>query len=120
MGEMELAATMAVEDGGSAADGLAALRLARTGDAAAFERLVRLYERRVFRIALRLLGNHADAQDAAQEVFCACTGTCGGSHRIATERLDLARYGERVPRRGAGAQARRGAGGVGVGCACGR
>ena len=47
----------------------AALRLAQVGDLAAFERLMRCYERRVFLIALRLLGNYEDAQDAAQEVF---------------------------------------------------
>jgi RNA polymerase sigma-70 factor (ECF subfamily) len=45
------------------------LRAAREGDAAAFEAIVRLYEIRVARTALRLLGDRRDAQDAAQEVF---------------------------------------------------
>ncbi len=45
------------------------LRLAKTGNVAAFEALLRLYEVRVARTALRLLGNRQDAQDAAQEVF---------------------------------------------------
>ena len=54
---MELAAAMAAEAGQTA------------GDLAAFERLLRACERRVFRTALHLLGNPADAEDAAQEVF---------------------------------------------------
>jgi RNA polymerase sigma-70 factor (ECF subfamily) len=40
-----------------------------TGDRAAFEEIVLLYERRVLNLALRLLGTSEDAQDAAQEVF---------------------------------------------------
>jgi RNA polymerase sigma-70 factor (ECF subfamily) len=45
------------------------LRLAKSGDAAAFEALLRTHEAQVARTALRLLGNRQDAQDAAQEVF---------------------------------------------------
>ena len=41
----------------------------RRGDADAFEALVTTYQHRVFGVALRMLGNRADAQDAAQEVF---------------------------------------------------
>ena len=40
-----------------------------TGDLAAFERIMSQCERRVLRVALRLLNNPQDAQDAAQEVF---------------------------------------------------
>jgi RNA polymerase sigma-70 factor (ECF subfamily) len=40
-----------------------------TGGIAAFERVVSQCEHRVFRVALRLLNNPQDAQDAAQEVF---------------------------------------------------
>ncbi|HUE21184.1 MAG TPA: sigma-70 family RNA polymerase sigma factor [Bryobacteraceae bacterium] len=40
-----------------------------TGDVAAFERIMSQCERRVLRVALRLLNNPQDAQDAAQEVF---------------------------------------------------
>jgi RNA polymerase sigma-70 factor (ECF subfamily) len=54
---MELAAAMAADAGPT------------VEDLAAFERLVREHERRVYRTALHLLGNHADAEDAAQEVF---------------------------------------------------
>jgi len=45
------------------------LRLAKSGDIAAFEGLLRIYEAQVARTALRLLGARQDAQDAAQEVF---------------------------------------------------
>jgi RNA polymerase sigma-70 factor, ECF subfamily len=39
------------------------------GDTAAFEELIVRYERRVFTLAMKLLGSSDDAQDAAQEVF---------------------------------------------------
>jgi len=42
---------------------------AKAGDRAAFELLMRQYERLVLVTALRLLGNLDDAQDVAQEVF---------------------------------------------------
>jgi RNA polymerase sigma-70 factor, ECF subfamily len=41
----------------------------RAGDAAAFEDLVMTYQHRVFGVALRMLGNAAEAQDVAQEAF---------------------------------------------------
>ena len=41
----------------------------RSDDLAAFERIMARCERRVLRVALRLLNNQQDAQDAAQEVF---------------------------------------------------
>ena len=42
---------------------------AQSGDLAAFEQIIRQYERLVLVTALRMLGNLADAQDASQEVF---------------------------------------------------
>lgn len=45
------------------------VRDAKAGDLAAFERLMVLHQQRVRVVALRLLGDPADAQDAAQEVF---------------------------------------------------
>ncbi|MGN6168293.1 MAG: RNA polymerase sigma factor, partial [Solirubrobacteraceae bacterium] len=39
------------------------------GDVGAFDALVRRYEARVYRVALRVLGNPSDAQDAVQEAF---------------------------------------------------
>ena len=44
------------------------LRL-RAGDARAFETLVRAYQHRVFGVAVRMLGNRAEAEDIAQEAF---------------------------------------------------
>ena len=58
--------------GGEPAETDAAARLlerAKSGDAAAFEALLRSHEVQVARTALRLLGNRQDAQDAAQEIF---------------------------------------------------
>ena len=45
------------------------LHLAKAGDTAAFEALMGIFDVRVARTALRLLGSRQDAQDAAQEVF---------------------------------------------------
>jgi RNA polymerase sigma-70 factor (ECF subfamily) len=42
---------------------------ARAGDVDAFAELVGRYQARVYRIALRMLGSDADAQDAAQDTF---------------------------------------------------
>jgi RNA polymerase sigma-70 factor (ECF subfamily) len=42
---------------------------AKAGDVGAFEALVRRYERWVFTLALRMVGDRADAEDMAQEVF---------------------------------------------------
>ena len=42
---------------------------AKAGDLAAFDLLMRQYERLVLVTALRLLGRLEDAQDASQEVF---------------------------------------------------
>jgi RNA polymerase sigma-70 factor (ECF subfamily) len=45
------------------------LRAAQDGDLDAFEALVRHHQAAVYRIALRMLGSEADAQDATQETF---------------------------------------------------
>jgi RNA polymerase sigma-70 factor (ECF subfamily) len=41
----------------------------RAGDRRAFEELVRLQQHRVYGLALRMLGNAAEAQDVSQEAF---------------------------------------------------
>ncbi|BAF60315.1 DNA-directed RNA polymerase specialized sigma subunit, sigma24 homolog [Pelotomaculum thermopropionicum SI] len=41
----------------------------QNGDLEAFEMLVRRYENKVYTVAYRFLGNHADASDLAQEAF---------------------------------------------------
>jgi len=45
------------------------IRRAQSGDRAAFEELVRHYDRAVLRLALHLTGSEADAQDIYQEAF---------------------------------------------------
>ena len=60
---------LAAGDSAETVEAARLLGLAQSGDAAAFEALMRIYEVRVARTALRLLGARQDAQDAAQEVF---------------------------------------------------
>jgi len=45
------------------------LGLSKKGDVKAFEMLMEKYQKKVFNIALRLLGNHDDASEVTQEVF---------------------------------------------------
>ncbi|MCP3920685.1 MAG: sigma-70 family RNA polymerase sigma factor [bacterium] len=45
------------------------IALAREGDRAAFDRIVRAHFRRVYALLHRLVGNHEDAEDLAQECF---------------------------------------------------
>jgi len=47
------------------------IEAARSGDQEAFGQLVRLYEKRVFALTLRMCKNPADAEEAAQEAFLA-------------------------------------------------
>lgn len=46
-----------------------AIRLAQSGDAAAFEHIYRLHSRRVYALCLRMVGNTAEAEDLAQDAF---------------------------------------------------
>ncbi len=50
-------------------DDAALIREAQRGDRAAFEELVRQYDRAVLRLALHLTGSESDAQDIYQEAF---------------------------------------------------
>jgi RNA polymerase sigma-70 factor (ECF subfamily) len=54
---------------GSAGDDLSLVARVLEGDRRCFELLVRRHERRVFRVALAVLGNIEDAEDAMQETF---------------------------------------------------
>jgi RNA polymerase sigma-70 factor (ECF subfamily) len=45
------------------------IRQAQEGDAAAFERIYRRYNRRVFALCLRMTKNQTDAEDLTQEAF---------------------------------------------------
>lgn len=60
------------------------VELARSGDAEAFERLVRRHLRAAFLVALAVVGEHADAEDVCQDAFIA-----------ALERLDDCRKPDR-------------------------
>lgn len=42
---------------------------AKGGDPAAFEQLVNLYERKIFRLAMNITGNREDAEDVMQNAF---------------------------------------------------
>jgi RNA polymerase sigma-70 factor (ECF subfamily) len=57
------------EGGGLPADQAALLARLRTGDAAAFEELVREYGGRMLAVTRRFLVNEEDSQDAVQEAF---------------------------------------------------
>ena len=48
------------------------VRAAQLGDVFAFEELLRRHRTRIYRVALRMLANPADAEDAAQDAFLQC------------------------------------------------
>jgi RNA polymerase sigma-70 factor (ECF subfamily) len=50
-------------------DDLVAIERASTGDGEAFEMLVRKHQTRVFSLVYRMLGDHAEAEEMAQEIF---------------------------------------------------
>ena len=45
------------------------VRQAQKGDSEAFDALVRTFSQRMYNLAYRMVGNHADAADLAQEIF---------------------------------------------------
>ena len=63
VGSAQFAATAA------ALDDLELVHATQNGDAAAFEKLVTRYDRKLFRIAQRVTNNREDSQDAVQETF---------------------------------------------------
>ncbi len=54
------------------------VRAAQLGDLYAFEELVRRHRTRVYRVALRMLANPADAEEAAQDAFVQCWSALPG------------------------------------------
>ena len=71
----------------SPGDDAALLARLRAGDAAAFEALVITHQHRVFGVALRMLGNRAEAEDIAQETFLRAHRALGefrGEARLST------------------------------------
>lgn len=53
----------------TASDDLALARACKNGDCAAFEEIVKRYDRKLFRIAQYIMHNREDAEDAVQEAF---------------------------------------------------
>lgn len=53
----------------TASDDLALVHASKSGDLAAFEKLVKRYDRKLFRIAQQLTHNREDAEDVVQEAF---------------------------------------------------
>jgi RNA polymerase sigma-70 factor, ECF subfamily len=60
--------SFSIDEGAGLDDGTLAAR-ARDGDVPAYEELVLRYQGPMFRLALRMLGHRADAEDVVQEVF---------------------------------------------------
>jgi RNA polymerase sigma-70 factor (ECF subfamily) len=67
--ERELSAPRAVQPSERTPDELELVESLRRGEPEAFERLVLTYQHRVFSIALRMLADRGEAEEAAQEVF---------------------------------------------------
>ncbi|HXP46966.1 MAG TPA: sigma-70 family RNA polymerase sigma factor, partial [Terriglobales bacterium] len=53
----------------AATDELALVQAAKRGDVAAFEQLVKRYDRNIFRIAQHITQNREDAEDVVQDAF---------------------------------------------------
>jgi len=54
---------------GDTGEELALVQAAQAGDVAAFEKLLKKYDRNVFRIALHITQNREDAEDVVQDAF---------------------------------------------------
>lgn len=79
------------------------LRQARDGDLGAFNALVELYQRQVYNLAYRTLGNSDDAADASQEAFLSAYRSLesfrGGSFRAWLLRIVVNACYDRLRRR---------------------
>jgi len=60
------------------------LQAAAGGDREAFRRIVERYQGMVYTMAYNLLGNHVDAEDAAQEVFLRLHQKLNGFHGLSS------------------------------------
>ena len=56
------------------------VRQAQSGDPRAFEALVTAYEKKIYNLALRYLGDRDDAEDASQEIFLRVFRFLSGFH----------------------------------------
>ena len=52
-----------------------------TGDAKAFEELIHRHEQRIYRVAMGIIGNHEDAEEAIQQTFLKVYQHLGGFQR---------------------------------------
>src|SRR5688500_2631627 len=73
-GDGVAASTVTVHPAAAAAvagrtDDLALVERCRTGDVGAFEEVYRAHSSRLYSLALRMVGNPADAEDLLQEIF---------------------------------------------------
>ena len=76
--------------------------LAAAGDTSAFETLVTRHQQRIHRLAFRLTGGEADAQDVLQETFLAAyrgIGSFRGASRFSTWLFRIATNAARMQRR---------------------
>jgi RNA polymerase sigma-70 factor (ECF subfamily) len=74
---------------------LAWIQRAQAGDRAAFSRLVGVYQTPVYNLAYRMLGNAAEAEDAAQETFLRAytrLHTYRSEHKFSTWILSIASH----------------------------
>ncbi|HET6373449.1 MAG TPA: sigma factor, partial [Candidatus Polarisedimenticolia bacterium] len=62
------------------------IRRFRGGDQAAFDALVHKHQKEIYRIAYRITGNHAEADDLAQETFCRAYTALAGFRQEASFR----------------------------------
>jgi RNA polymerase sigma factor (sigma-70 family) len=68
---------VATTESSAAADGRALARSIAAGDAAAFERLMRHYNRRLYRLARATLRDRTEAEDALQDAYICAYRTMG-------------------------------------------
>jgi RNA polymerase sigma-70 factor (ECF subfamily) len=72
-----MATIQKVNDATGKMDELALVEAAKKGDIAAFEELVKRYDRNVFRIAQHITQNREDAEDVVQDAFLKAYGNLG-------------------------------------------
>lgn len=76
-----MAAEMAAESGD-----LELVHASRNGDVAAFEELVKRYDRKLLRIAQNVTHNREDSEDVVQEAFLRLSNTSANSGKIQSSR----------------------------------
>ncbi len=81
-----------------AADEKALLERLRRGESGAFDEVLRLHRQTVYAVAWRVLGNHGDADEAAQQTFVKAWRAIGGFRGDASLRTWLVRIALNVSR----------------------